>query len=810
MATTYGPWRTDSAPIVGALLVTATTDVHPEACWGWISYSTGGYATPIPERFRQAWALDGELVTGAYQRNYFGNPGGTAQYGVTWLTVLIPASIPDTTRGSTPPSDVYDDPTVTGIEWAPSTPYSGLQGTLLFTPSNNFLTDKLAAGFPATLKLEANVGSRYEPAPETQSVINARPSVISVTASGQAFAIDDIAAGDSFAVTMVDPWTASGDYAPFDTIGDSVDYSTTVRVNAVYRPAFRLVHITPDVASVDVLMQGPALTRTEEGASALATMAAPTVEQLTVTTDFEEGVLGEIVGYRSGPFDLTDGNQLYRNRQGRYVEGKDSAIGLGSHIPFGGGASWDRFGIYGPTSVGGWEVPTNDATSTVDFTFHLIPDPGDSRLIDASTILEIQYHSADMSDQQDASIGIMFGYIAPGVPQEIRFYVEGYGDGLEYFEVHTNNTRPDEWYVAKHTVLGSEATFTVTDSTGDTVLTHTRTLPDGWVQNLWLEGYASTLWDTLLAPTQWLEVSIDNLDVAWSPTTVTTSIDVLMQGASLALDPDTVTARGVPTLLASSDGEIALTGTVTVDDTSVYPWWGNPHDAVVVGGPEGIWSDGSDATYAEVSTAGANGQPTGAGSTGGYNGAWVEMSDLAPEIPADARVESLTFRVRARHVAGQESPYNQGIYVQLYNATDFNVVAMAGGGNYEESDPPSANYPASWKFPDDHSWATQEYTVQAYNIAGATEGGWEAQGWDSQAEMDAWVDGRKKKLADTLRAGPVQVVVRGGAPPGDLPGFDAQDTQYDVAEVSLSYVLSSASDEIDLLMQSASLTRSTS
>jgi hypothetical protein len=480
----------------------------------------------------------------------------------------------------------------------------------------------------------------------------------------------------------------------------------------------------------------------------------------TVTIDFNEGVIGETDAYRTGPNDLGGGLTSANNRQGRYVAGKDSSTGLGNYPPYGGGASWERLGLYDATSVEGWEIPTNISTTTVDFQFTTLPDPDDGfRLLTGSSILDLQYHSANMDDQQDLSIGIMYGYLGTGIPPEIRFYIKGTGDAMTSFEVHTNVVEPDTWYVAKHTIVNQEATLSIIDSLGTTVLSYTHTLPEGWVQVLWLEAYASRLHDATLNPTQWLEVAVDNLSVTWT---------------AAVIEP-----------------VIALTGTVTVDDTSVYPWWGNPHDAVVVGGPEGIWSDGSDATYAEVSTAGANGQPTGAGSTGGYNGAWVEMSDLAPEIPADARVESLTFRVRARHVAGQESPYNQGIYVQLYEQTGNTVVAGAGGGNYEEKVPPSTNYPPSWKFPDE--FTTQEYTVQAYNIAGATEGGWEAQGWDSQAEMDAYVDARKKKLADTLRAGPVQVVVRGGAPPGDLPGFDAQDTQYDVAEVSLSYTLETAS-----------------
>jgi hypothetical protein len=601
-----------------------------------------------------------------------------------------------------------------------------------------------------------------------------------------------------------------GDYgAGFGGVPSAPGWDDGIRLHIAYL-AVRITYTLED-SGIDVLMQGSALTRTEDEASALTTMSAPTAEPLTFKVDFDEGVIGEVVDYNIGPTDLGEGRYYWNNRKGLYVEGKDSTTGLGTHLPFGGGQSRQNLGIYGPTSIEGWEIPTTDATTTLDFKIHVLPTgPAAFSLIRSTHILELQHHSIDMDDQRDLGIGINYAFVSDTAPRQMNFYLEGYGDGMTSFYTSTAAVVPDQWYVAKYTISGSDGTISIIDPDGDTVISFTYTFPEGWVQNLWLEAYASTLYDITAAPTQWLEVTVDNLDVTWvEMATAVETVDVLMQGASLALDPDTVTARGVPTLLASSDGEIALTGTVTVNDTSIYPWWGNPHDAVVVGGPEGIWSDGADATYAEVSTAGANDDPTGAGSTGAYNGAWVEMSDLAPEIPVDARVESLTFRVRARHAPDQESPYNQGIYVQLYNATDFNVVAMAGGGNYEESDPPSANYPASWKFPDDHSWATQEYTVQAYNIAGATEGGWEAQGWDSQEQMDAWVDGRKKKLADTLRAGPVQVVVRGGAPPGDLPGFDAQDTQYDVAEVSLSYVLSSASDEIDLLMQSASLTRST-
>jgi hypothetical protein len=235
-----------------------------------------------------------------------------------------------------------------------------------------------------------------------------------------------------------------------------------------------------------------------------------------ITVDFQDGVLGETVAYHTGPNDLGGGLTSIDNRQGRYVAGKDSSIGLGNHPPYGRGASWQRLGLYDATSVEGWEIPTTDSTTTVDFQFHTIPDPGTTSLIDASSILDLQYHSADMDDQQDLSIGIMFGFLGDGIPQEVRFYIEGSGDGMTYFEVHTNDVDPARWYVAKHTIVGRDATLSIIDDLGATVLSYTHTLPEGWVQVLWLEAYASMLYDTPVGPSQWLEVYVDNLKVSWA------------------------------------------------------------------------------------------------------------------------------------------------------------------------------------------------------------------------------------------------------------------------------------------------------
>jgi hypothetical protein len=549
---------------------------------------------------------------------------------------------------------------------------------------------------------------------------------------------------------------------------------------------------------VDVLMQGELLTQAAAASSpTFALRAAEPAAPSSIAIDFEDGVLGEIVAYRTGPNDLGDGLTSVNNRQGRYVAGKGSSTGLGNHPPFGGGASWQRLGLYDATSVEGWEIPTNDSTTTVDFKFATIPDPGSEfRLIDASSILEIQYHSADMDDQQDLSIGIMFGFLGDGIPQEIRFYIEGYGDGLEYFEVHTNNTQPGEWYVAKHTIAGSEATFTITDSNGAIVLTHTRTLPASWVQVLWLEAYASRLHDTSIGPTQWLEVSVDNLEVTWASVTFGL-VDVLMQAEQLTQTSEPSAGLfSVRALTASTGaGEIQLTGTVQVTDTNAYPYW-IAHDPVVVGDPDGAWSDGDDATYAEVVTAGSNGASSGLGRTGAHSTASCYMVSPAPGIPAGAQIESLTFRIRARHVAGSESPHNQGLYCVLYKMPEALIVADAGAtGQFQ---------PSTWTFPDE--FTTQELTVQAYDIEGMTELGWAAAGFASQEELDAYVDERKTVLADTLRSGGIYLMILGGGFPPEVDPFHRQGTQYDVAEATLEYAYTFTAP-ISVLMQAEQLTQ---
>lgn len=231
---------------------------------------------------------------------------------------------------------------------------------------------------------------------------------------------------------------------------------------------------------------------------------------------------------------------------------------------------------------------------------------------------------------------------------------------------------------------------------------------------------------------------------------------------------------------------VALNGTVQVSDTSAT-WW-DAADPVVVGSPVNAWSDNSDGTYAEVVTMGGN-DSGGPGSTGAQAGAFVyPTGPLAPEIPPGAQVEWLTFRVRARHATGQESPYNQGIYVQLYDQSDNSVIAGAGASSYEERVPPSANYPASWKFPTG-VFTSQEYRAQPYNIAAVLELGWEESGFADEAEMTDYLTARRTRLANLLRSGTALVVVRGGEQPGDLPASTSMETKYDVAEASLFYEL---------------------
>jgi hypothetical protein len=64
--------------------------------------------------------------------------------------------------------------------------------------------------------------------------------------------------------------------------------------------------------------------------------------------------------------------------------------------------------------------------------------------------------------------------------------------------------------------VGQDATLSIVDDLGATILSYTHTLPEGWVQNLWLETYASLIYDLTTNPTQWLDVTVDNLKVTWA------------------------------------------------------------------------------------------------------------------------------------------------------------------------------------------------------------------------------------------------------------------------------------------------------
>lgn len=239
-------------------------------------------------------------------------------------------------------------------------------------------------------------------------------------------------------------------------------------------------------------------------------------ESGVVLWDLEEGTLGANLA-TSYTYQYTIGgdDEVYASRRGTYVAGRGGGLGFGPYAPQRGGSRIEM-GVYGPTSVDGWENPIEHGQVDIDFRFvqgSTVTTTGHN-MNDNTRVIDIQCRSADMNDQEDFSVGFEWGDYGSG---ENVYMWDEYLGMVDYDFAHYTAVM-DQWYHFRADINEELISYTVRDSSDAVIFTREHVLDDGWRAITFLSTYPSTIKKgSGSIGTDWADVQIDNLRLEWFP-----------------------------------------------------------------------------------------------------------------------------------------------------------------------------------------------------------------------------------------------------------------------------------------------------